>query len=309
MRSLLRALPVFLVLAACAGAPESEPIGQTAEALDTYPNEQPAFDYFLAKGLTPVQSAGIVGNLDVESGVDPTIAQAGGPGRGIAQWSVGARWDTTKSDNVKDYAAQQGQSQTSLQLQLAFTWYELTTFSAYGLARLKGTTDVAGATTAFAQDFEGCGSCATSTRIAHAQSVLDRFGADAPDGSASSSSGGPTGPACTIDNGDTGVCISTSECAAQANHIASAGFCPGAADIQCCTSTGGGGGSASSSSSSSSGSSGTTSSSGDNSSNHAASQDASGCSSSPRPATAPGAWGFLLAGLAVFARRRHARGA
>ncbi len=58
-------------------------------------SDQIAFDYFVGKGLTDVQAAGIVGNLDQESGMSPTIAQyGGGPGRGIAQWSVGGRWDT-----------------------------------------------------------------------------------------------------------------------------------------------------------------------------------------------------------------------
>ena len=307
MQSLLRPLPFLLVvLAACASGPGSEPLGETTAALDTYPNEQPAFDYFLAKGLTPAQSAGIVGNFDIESGVDPTIVQqGGGPGRGIAQWSTGARWDTTQNDNVKAYAVQQGESATSLQLQLEFTWYELTTFPDYGLAKLKATTDAATATSTFAEYFEGCGACNTSDRIAHAQSVLSRFGTDAPDGSASS--GVPTGPACTIANGDMGVCISTSDCAAEANHVSTAGFCPGSSDIQCCTSTGGGGSSASSSSGSSgsTSSSGSASSSGDSSSNHAASQDVGGCSASPRSAGGGGFFGLLLAGLLVVTRRRR----
>lgn len=300
MRSLLVA--GLLALAACAGAPNGEDVGQTSEALDTYPNEQPAFDYFLAKGLTPAQSAGIIGNLDVESGVDPTIVQSGGPGRGIAQWSAGGRWDTTKSDNVQAFASQQGMSATSLQLQLAFIWYELTTFSDYGLAKLQATTDAGAATTTFAQYYEGCGACATSTRIEHAQSVLQRFGTDAPDGSASS--GGPTGPACTIDDGTTGVCISTSDCAAEGNHKSTAGFCPGAADVQCCTSTGMASSSSSSSgsaSSSSSSSSGGTSG-GDQSKDHAASQDVGGCSASP--GRAGSAWGLVLFAL-LFARRKR----
>ncbi|HSO33774.1 MAG TPA: phage tail tip lysozyme, partial [Labilithrix sp.] len=105
-------LPLLAVgscaLAACGESPSGEPLGESAQALETYPNEQPAFDYFRARGLTGEQSAGIVGNLDVESGLDPTIVQKGGPGRGIAQWSAGARWDTTRGDNVKDYAAGQG---------------------------------------------------------------------------------------------------------------------------------------------------------------------------------------------------------
>ncbi|HEY6458739.1 MAG TPA: phage tail tip lysozyme, partial [Polyangiaceae bacterium] len=154
------------LLTAC-GPPPGESVDETSEAVG-FTNDKAAFDYFLGKGLTNYQAAGIVGNLDQESGVDPTAVQAGGPGRGIAQWSVGGRWDTDANDNCTWYAGQQGQSVTSLQLQLDFIWYELTTFSGYGLAALKASTDVTGATVAFQNDFEGCGTCDQSTRIAYA---------------------------------------------------------------------------------------------------------------------------------------------
>ena len=54
-------------------------------------NNQTAFDFFVGHGLTKEQSAGIVGNLMAESGdpINPRAVQPGGPGRGIAQWSVG----------------------------------------------------------------------------------------------------------------------------------------------------------------------------------------------------------------------------
>ena len=98
-------------------------------------NDKIAFDYFVSKGLTDVEAAGVVGNMDQESGMSPTIAQiGGGPGRGIAQWSVGGRWDSSHHDNVVWYASQHGASRYSLDLQLDFIWYELTTFG-YGYSR------------------------------------------------------------------------------------------------------------------------------------------------------------------------------
>jgi MYXO-CTERM domain-containing protein len=167
-----------LGLAACGDAggpgPGAEPTASQASAL--FANDQTAYDYFVGKGLTNFQSAGIVGNLDQESGVDPNAVQQGGPGRGIAQWSVGGRWDTDANDNCLWYASQQGQSSTSLTLQLDFIWYELTTFSGYGLAALKATTNVTDATVAFETDFEGCGTCDQSTRISYAQGVLSAYG-------------------------------------------------------------------------------------------------------------------------------------
>ena len=157
---------------------DGEPLGQTESPITaTFPNDQTAFDYFVGKGLTNFQAAGIVGNLDQESGVDPNAVQQGGPGRGIAQWSVGGRWDTDANDNAVAYAAQHNQSVWSLQLQLDFIWYELTNIPSYGLAALKGTSNVSAATIAFETDFEGCGQCLQSQRIAYAQNVLNAFGA------------------------------------------------------------------------------------------------------------------------------------
>ena len=52
-------------------------------------NADAAYRYFLSRGWTPAQAAGIVGNLQQESGpgLDPTIAGDGGNAFGIAQWN------------------------------------------------------------------------------------------------------------------------------------------------------------------------------------------------------------------------------
>jgi hypothetical protein len=221
-----------LFATACNEAVETP--GRSIAALG-YPNDQPAFDYFRGKGLTAVQAAGIVGNLDQESGVNPAAVQSGGPGRGIAQWSVGGRWDTITGDNVLSYATQQGQSSQSLQLQLDFIWYELTTFPAYGLAALMQATNVTDATTAFQNDFEVCGACASSQRIADAQNVLNSYGADVVDGGQLD---GPAPPSCTVSTTHaTGQCLDVAACAALGNHVSTPGFCPGPKNIECCTST------------------------------------------------------------------------
>src|SRR4051794_26247579 len=158
------------------GAPEVE--DESAAALGSaFPNDKPAFDFFVSKGLTNFQAAGIVGNLDQESGVKPGAVQfGGGPGRGIAQWSVGGRWDSSANDNVLAYARSKGESSGSLNLQLEFIWYELTTFG-YGFSQLKATTNVTDATVVFMQKYEICGACDQSQRVAFARSVLSAYGA------------------------------------------------------------------------------------------------------------------------------------
>jgi hypothetical protein len=168
---------VLAVLVGCTAVPQ---VDQTRSALATeFVNDGAAFDFFVAKGLTPFQAAGIVGNLDQESGVDPGSVQSGGPGRGIAQWSVGGRWDTSSQDNVLWYAGMVGEASSSLNLQLEFIWYELTQLG-YGYSQLRATTNVTDATVVFMQKFEICGTCLQSQRVAYAQAVLAAFGQTPP---------------------------------------------------------------------------------------------------------------------------------
>ncbi len=179
-RALRRTLLLAIAGAAAGGCGDSgqgfgEPVDQTAQAL--FANDHAAYSYFVGKGLASFQAAGIVGNLDQESGMSPTAVQGGGPGRGIAQWSVGGRWDTDSNDNATAYASKTGQSVWALQLQLDFIWYELTTYSGYGLASLKATTNVTDATAVFMTKFEGCGTCMQSQRVTYAQNVLAAYGA------------------------------------------------------------------------------------------------------------------------------------
>ena len=151
---------------------DDERLGSAASAI--FANDQTSFDYFVAKGLTPIQAAGIVGNLDQESGDSPTAVQSGGPGRGVAQWSVGGRWDTSAGDNENAYVG--AANILDLTSQLDFIWYELTTFPGYGLASLKSQTTISGATTSFMTDFEICGTCDATTRVSYAQAAYNAYG-------------------------------------------------------------------------------------------------------------------------------------
>ena len=139
--------------------------------------EKTAYNFFISKGLKNYQAAAIVGNLIQESSVNPNSVQyGGGPGRGIAQWSVGGRWDHDYQDNMVWYANQHGVSRWSLNAQLDFIWYELTQHGGYGYSALKSSTGVTSATIDFQNDFEGCGTCDESKRISYAQQVLSAYG-------------------------------------------------------------------------------------------------------------------------------------
>jgi hypothetical protein len=235
----LVAIGVAFTLTACGPTASFESVGDNVSGLTA--NDHVAFDYFRGKGLTSIQAAGIIGNLDQESGMSPTAAQSGGPGRGIAQWSTGGRWDSSSGDNATWYAGKQGQSVWSLQLQLDFIWYELTTFSAFGLATLEQSTSVAAATGDFARDFEICGACNQSQRVAYAEAALQAYGGDTPDASPSpppdaAPASDDAGIPCFVTSlGLSGECMPTSACGALPMHSSTPGYCPGAADIECCT--------------------------------------------------------------------------
>jgi len=85
------------------------------------PSLQGAMDYLTKdKGLPKHVAAGIVGNLYYESGLDPKIKQQnGGPGRGIAQWTDGDRWD-----GFKKWAKDAGRDPLDLQTQLDYVLVE-----------------------------------------------------------------------------------------------------------------------------------------------------------------------------------------
>jgi Phage tail lysozyme len=177
----LRAVVVLpLLLAGCAASDSlsSEDQSQEEDGITENANDKVAFDFFVAKGLSKVQAAGIVGNLDQESSMSPTVWQfGGGPGRGIAQWSAGGRWDHDFHDNVVWYASTKGESKYSLHLQLEFIWYELTSIG-YGYSHLRTATSVTSATEIFQDDYEICGACDSSNRIAHAEAALAAYGHD-----------------------------------------------------------------------------------------------------------------------------------
>jgi N-acetylmuramoyl-L-alanine amidase len=116
---------------------------------DTEKNAAIAWNYFLSKGLSGEQAAGILGNLQAESGIIPDKEEySTGIGYGIAQWSFGRR------DNLENYARQKGQPVGSLQLQLDFLWMELEGSYRQVLSHLRKANTVKAASNVFLLEFE-----------------------------------------------------------------------------------------------------------------------------------------------------------
>jgi hypothetical protein len=152
-------------------------------------NGRTAFNYFVSKGLSETQSAGIVGNLMQESSVRPTAVQPGGPGRGIAQWSIGGRWNTGRN-NLTTFAAGRGADKWALQTQLDFMWQELAVVGGYGLTELRAATSLSTAVRVVQDKYEICGACAAGKRLQYAQEALAAYGR----GTSTSGDGTPPPP-------------------------------------------------------------------------------------------------------------------
>jgi hypothetical protein len=139
-------------------------------------NARTAFNFFVSKGLTDIQAAGVVGNLMQESSVIPTAVEfGGGPGRGIAQWSIGGRWNSG-SKSLASFAAARGLDRWALKTQLDFIWHELTVIGGYGFNELRAATTITTAVTVFQNKYEICGTCSQTKRLQYAREALADFG-------------------------------------------------------------------------------------------------------------------------------------
>ena len=134
-------------------------------------NARAAMSYFESAGYTKEQAAGIVGNLQAESGmgINPAAIGDGGKAWGIAQWhperraiwekASGKRWQTNgESPNFRE--------------QLDFIIYELNRTESRANRRLKATNTVEDAAAVFDQYYERSSGAARNKRIALAQTLV-----------------------------------------------------------------------------------------------------------------------------------------
>lgn len=84
--------------------------------------EEKVWNFFVEKGLTAEQTAGVMGNISHESGFNPAAIEGGNSiGFGIVQWSFGRR------TALEAAAAQAGKSPSDLSFQLDYLYMELNT--------------------------------------------------------------------------------------------------------------------------------------------------------------------------------------
>lgn len=127
------------------------------------------WNFFRANGFSEAATAGIMGNINHESGFKPANIQGNGkgPAAGLFQWenynSKSKRWA-----NLNQYSQSKGKEWTDTQSQLEFALNEMTTSNLEGWAwkhyskksgvssldQFKQMTDISNATTAFMRTFE-----------------------------------------------------------------------------------------------------------------------------------------------------------
>lgn len=158
----------------------------------TSPIAKSAYDYFVGQGYSPAQSAGIVGNLLHESGLDPTISHDQGTGIGIAGWRLDRR------QALRDFAAARGTSETDFKTQLAFVDHELKTSEPTARAALMQAQTPQDAAVAFIRFERPQGYNDANPALAHGASNrvgLAKAVADATGASGASTDGRPIIPA------------------------------------------------------------------------------------------------------------------
>ena len=136
------------------------------------------YGWLKAQGLSDAGAAGVLGNIQAESGFDPGAVEGNGAGHGLVQWSF-SRWD-----DLQAFASARNASWSDLSVQLGFLAQEIS--NGYGgmWNSLKGMSDPVAASRLFADQFERPGTY--GERDSYATSLFQRmqsgqFNADTSD--------------------------------------------------------------------------------------------------------------------------------
>ena len=131
-------------------------------------SKEDAKNFFIKKGLSPHQAAGIVGNLIQESNLNTKIKGDSGTSYGIAQW----RGD--RLIGLKNFAKELGTDISDFKTQLEYIWKELNSTHKGALNGILNSRNLDEATTAFMSKFEKPNSkyANLTARIKYAKSCL-----------------------------------------------------------------------------------------------------------------------------------------
>lgn len=178
------AYKTFMQRAKAAGLP-SQP-----KAVPVSGNAGRALRYFQNKGFTPEQAAGIVGNLQAESGVklNPAAVGDGGKAWGIAQWHPARRaiWEKATGKQWRIDG-----TEPNFDEQIVFIMYELQRTESRAMKRLRATTSVEDAAIVFDKYYERSSGAHRQKRVDLAQKLLSTTTTATADASGVPTSGNP----------------------------------------------------------------------------------------------------------------------
>jgi|GEM_PF-320489 phage tail tape measure protein len=135
-------------------------------------NSEKVWNFFKKRGFSPEATAGIMGNFQRESGMNPAITEIGnGIGFGLAQWSFERR---TKLEN---WSKEKNLDVASLTAQLNFTIEEMKNiqFGSKSFEDFKNIRDVSEATELFERYFERAGVVALAERLKFAEAFYRQY--------------------------------------------------------------------------------------------------------------------------------------
>lgn len=150
-------------------------------------NAEKIWNFLTGKGLTPIQAAGIMGNLQAESGFNPKRVQStktpegdednitvdGKTGYGIAQWT-----DRGRQQKLAEFASKAGKPSGDLDVQLDFLYFESNPGGnrPYAWPLQAQQTDVRQATYAWEDNYENPRARRQENRVRFAQDSLAKYG-------------------------------------------------------------------------------------------------------------------------------------
>lgn len=165
--------------------------------------EEKIWNYLVGElKLSDKQAAGVMGNMQQESGFDPTIVNSDSGAYGIAQWYAG------RKTALENFAQEKGKSMSNLGVQLEYLKKELEgSYKTSVYEPLKNASTVAEATRIWLEKFEvpcmpgpACDG-EMNTRLPMSQGFFDKYSSGSTDTSSASSDDSPACPGSDTNGG------------------------------------------------------------------------------------------------------------
>lgn len=118
-----------------------------------------------AAGLSVAQAAGVAGNLQTESGLNPAAYNPAEGAIGLAQWEGGRR------TALQSFARSRGTAETDLNTQVDFMVSEFHGSESRAYAKLLAANDPGSAAAVFDQYYERSSGAARAQRVANAEAI------------------------------------------------------------------------------------------------------------------------------------------